>query len=136
MQNKIVKIEFFPDYSAHGVWITREGETRHRASDLDELGAELCIDFPQWFRNMVEASQHMYDVFEPYDEHAFVERYNTSSKHMVDWDLIEHIIISRFKDTFPEHAALVAYTKGNHYNWESHRAIPFEGINHGSFQST
>lgn len=117
--NAIVKIEFFPDYCSDGVWITRKGATIHGAGTLEEIQRSLNIEFPRWFVNKIETMQRFYDIFcEPFEE-DFHEKYGIFSHHMVDIDMLEHIILTDFKRLYPQHAHLVAYSNGNKYHLES-----------------
>ena len=111
----ITKIEFFPDYCADGVWITHDNHRLHAAGTLEEIELGLGITMPKWFKGKVQAMQSFFDCFAPTMEEDFHFKYGILSKHMVDMDMIEHILITDFKRLFPEHAHVVVYSGGNEY---------------------
>jgi hypothetical protein len=115
----ISKIEFFPDYCADGIWITREGSYCHAAGTIQEVEKKLGVTFPKWFVNKIEAMQRAFDMFAPTHEEDFHSTYGTFSRHMIDFDMLEHIILTDFKSLYPEYAHLVAYSNGNEYNLQT-----------------
>jgi hypothetical protein len=119
LNRPIAKIEFFPDYCADGIWITREGSYCHAAGTIQEVEKELGVTFPKWFVNKIEAMQRAFDMFAPTHEEDFHSTYGTFSKHMIDFAMLEHIILTDFKSLYPEHAHLVAYSNGNEYNLQT-----------------
>lgn len=60
----IYSIEFFPDYMSSSIWIRRKSEVEkgiqyHTCVDFDELE----LEFPQWFKNQINAMQKIFDCF-------------------------------------------------------------------------
>jgi hypothetical protein len=113
MTDDINSIEFYPDYCAHGIWITQKSkkDTPYGHCHVDVSFDELELQFPLWFKNKVKAMARMFDLFA--DSGCHEEDYGFTFDDDDNFlDKCNRIIELDFIRLFPELAHLLRSTVG------------------------
>jgi hypothetical protein len=104
---KIVKIEFYPDFGSTGFWLTYDNSNMHTSVEIEEFPEKL----PEWFEDKLLALNMTFDYYADDEEAKAV--YGFDNK--IDYEWMEHQIIVDFKMLCPKYAHLVEYTLDNPY---------------------
>lgn len=101
--DKLIKIEFWPDYCSTGIWTTYEGMKGHVSEHPDTLPFTLSAGLLRRIEVMQAAFDHFADSGYMQNQYDGVE-YSRSCNF---FGVIEYMISKEFCQEHPEHAHLV-----------------------------